>query len=124
MFSVVIYLLSQWEFLSHGKFGSLFQKESQLQQSRAIQTLINYKVHAGSFRVSVIHRTLTWTTSSLTCVRDHYYACVNTRGTPTASQHNMFHLGKFAIFSCAPDGVRTSGVRILSPTLYQLKVIE
>ena len=36
-------------------------------------TLINYKVHAGSFRVSVIHRTLT---GSLTCVRDHSYACV------------------------------------------------
>ena len=32
------------------------------------QTLINYKVHAGSFRVSVIHRTLTWT-----CVRDSSY---------------------------------------------------
>ena len=29
------------------------------------------KVHAGSFRVSVIYRTLTWTTGSLTCVRDH-----------------------------------------------------
>ena len=29
------------------------------------------KVHAGSFRVSVIHRTLTWTTGSLTCVCDH-----------------------------------------------------
>ena len=30
-------------------------------------------VHAGGFRVSLIHRTLTW---SLTCVRDHSYACV------------------------------------------------
>ena len=37
-------------------------------------------VQAGSFRVSVIHRTLTWTTGSLTCVRDHSYACVHTRG--------------------------------------------
>ena len=47
------------------------------------------------FRVSVIHRTLTWTTGSLTCVRS--YACVCTRGwcTPTASQHNInFWLGK------------------------------
>ena len=32
------------------------------------------KVHAGSFRVYVIHRTLTWTTGSLTCVRDRSYA--------------------------------------------------
>ena len=30
--------------------------------------------HAESFRISVIHRTLTWTTGSLTCVRDHSYA--------------------------------------------------
>ena len=29
------------------------------------------KVHAGSFHVSVIHRNLTWTTGSLTCVHDH-----------------------------------------------------
>ena len=49
------------------------------------------QVHAGSFRVSVIHRTLTWTTGSLTCLRDHYYAYVYTRGlgTSTASQHNI-----------------------------------
>ena len=32
------------------------------------------------FRVSVKHRTLTWTTGPLTCVRDHSYACVQTRG--------------------------------------------
>ena len=31
------------------------------------------QVHDGSFRVSVIHRTETWTTGSLTCVRDHSY---------------------------------------------------
>ena len=41
------------------------------------------------FRVSVIHRTLTWTTGSLICVRS--YACVYTRGwgTPTRSQRNI-----------------------------------
>ena len=33
----------------------------------------------GSFRHTLIHRTLTWTTS-LTCVRHHSYACVYTRG--------------------------------------------
>ena len=32
------------------------------------------------FRVSVIHRTLTWTTGSLTCVCDHSYACLYTLG--------------------------------------------
>ena len=69
---------------------------------------------ARSVRGSVIYRTLTWTTGSLTCARDHSYACVYvcTRGlgTPTASQHNII----------APGGVRTSGHEILSPTHYQL----
>ena len=40
----------------------------------------NLQVHAGSFRVTVFHRTLTWTTGSLPCVLDHSYACVYTRG--------------------------------------------
>ena len=35
-------------------------------------------VHAGSFCVSVMHQTLTWTTGSLTGVRDHSYAWVYT----------------------------------------------
>ena len=54
-------------------------------------SLINYKLHAESFRVSIIHRTMTWTKGSLTCVRNHC-ECVHTRGlgTPIASQHNIF----------------------------------
>ena len=36
------------------------------------------QVHTGCFRVSVIHRALTWTTGSLTSVRDHSCACVYT----------------------------------------------
>ena len=46
-------------------FGLLFPGESQLRQSRATQPT----VHAGCFRVSIIHRTLTWTTGSLTCAQ-------------------------------------------------------
>ena len=38
------------------------------------------QVHDGSFRFSVVHRTLTGITGSLTCVRDRSYACVYTRG--------------------------------------------
>ena len=34
------------------------------------------QVYPGSVRVSAIHGTLTWTTWSLTCVRDHSYACL------------------------------------------------
>ena len=66
------------------------------------------KLHAGSFRGSVIHQTLTRATGSLMCIRqlrDHSYACICARvlGTPTASQHNIAHW----VFSCAPDRVGT-----------------
>ena len=40
------------------------------------------------FRVSLIHRTLTWTTGSLTCVRSHARVYTRGWGTPTTSQHN------------------------------------
>ena len=36
-------------------------------------------VRAESFHVFIIHRTLTWTTGSLSCVRDHSYAVVYTQ---------------------------------------------
>ena len=47
---------------SLGKFV-FFPRGSQLWQSRATQST----VHAGCSSVSIIHRTLTWTTGSLTC---------------------------------------------------------
>ena len=56
-----------------------FPGESQLEQSRATQPT----VHAGCFTVSIIHRTLTWTTGSLTCAQMLMHAiahgCVRTR---------------------------------------------
>ena len=74
------------------------------------------KLHAGSLHVSIIHHTLTWTTGSLACVCDHSCTCVHTQGlgTPTASQHN-FDPEKLTILFCAPDGIRTSVLWILSP---------
>ena len=42
-----------------------FPRESQLRQCRATQP----RVHGGCFNVSIIHRTLTWTTETLTCVQ-------------------------------------------------------
>ena len=42
-----------------------FPGESQLRQSRATKPT----VHVGCFSVSIIHRTLTWTTRSLTCAQ-------------------------------------------------------
>ena len=59
----------------------------------------------------------TWTTGSLTCVRDHSCVCLYTRGlgTPTASQHNIFDSEKLTNFPCAPDGIpepRSFGSRV------------
>ena len=60
-------------------------------------------VHAGSFCVSIIHRTQTWTTGFLPCARDHSYACMYTQGlgTPTASQHNIFDSEKLTFLLCS-----------------------
>ena len=94
-------LLSQWEFLPC-KIRFAYPKESQLQQRRATQSQL-IKTHGGSFRVSVIHRTLTRTTGPLTCVGHYSYACEYARGlgTPTARQH-MFHSKKTHIcFLCS-----------------------
>ena len=55
-------------------------------------------LHTGSFDVSVIHQTLTWTVGSLMCVHDHSYACVTTytgwggHNVSESAQH--FRLGK------------------------------
>ena len=71
------------------------------------------RVHAGSFRVSVIHRPLIWTTDSLTCVRDHSYACVYIRGlgTPTTSQHKIFDSEKLTQIFLVLLGADRAGIR-------------
>ena len=62
--------------------------------------LQSYKCVLGLFVFFVTHRTLTWITGSLKCVRDHSHACVYTfgLGTPTASQHNIFDSEKLEDF--------------------------
>ena len=76
---------------------------------------------------SCFHRTPTLSTGSLTCVRDHSYARVYTRGLGsriTIESAHHFWLGgeKLSDNKCsyAPDGVRTSRLWIWCPTLYQL----
>ena len=67
-------LLSQWGWVfSRGKCRPL--SPGKVSCNRV--ALLNYKAHAGSLRVSVVHRIRTWTTGSLTCARDHSYACVD-----------------------------------------------
>ena len=97
-FSPPTLLLSQWEF-SPWEIWVAFPKEMQPQQSH-YPTLINYKVHAGSFFVSVIHNILTWTTGSL---KKRTWSFLRVRictrgvgGTPTASQHDNFDSEKLS----------------------------
>ena len=80
-----------------------------LRSSSAISAY--FSVHAGSVRVSVIHRTQTWTAGSLLCVRFHRQR-VSTTFLTRKNSHNYM--------SCVPGGIRTSVLWISSPTLYQL----
>ena len=56
--------------------------ESQLRQSRATQTT----VHAGCFSVSIIHRTLAWTTGFLTCAQMLMHAIAHGGCTDTVKE--------------------------------------
>ena len=60
-------------FLKYFLFHTLYYPFREIRNTAAARTEPVLQVHAGSFRVSVIHRILTWTTGSLTCVRDHSY---------------------------------------------------
>ena len=60
--------------INSGKFGPPYLGKVTAAATRTA-LLSPVQVHAGSFRVSVIHRILTRTTGSLTYMRDHSYAC-------------------------------------------------
>ena len=65
---------------SHGSHAFTNTLTSTQLQPRGVKHQLSYyfSVHAGTFCVSVIHQTLTWTTGSLTCVHDHSCAWVYT----------------------------------------------
>ena len=100
---------------SNGKFGFTFPAESQLRQSRATQTT----VHAGCFSVSIIHRTLTWTTGSLTC---DVNACDRTQGCTDTVRESALKadLGRKIARRTGESNLRQ---RRADPTLYQLSYI-
>ena len=83
------------------EIGVAFPGESQLRQSHAIQA----KVHAGCFSVFIIHRTLTWTTESLTYAQMlmHAIAHGDVR-TPQEDRHSKLTLGEKSL---AAAGNRT-----------------
>ena len=91
------------EMFPMGNVGCFPQTTPAATESR-YPSIIHLKVHDGSFRVSIIHRALTWTTRSLTCVRDHSYACVY---TPTTSQY-MLTRKKTQFFLVLLTGFETS----------------
>ena len=76
------------------------------------------QVHAGSFHFSIIQQTLTWTTGSLTWsflwVRLH----MRVGYTDSESAHHFLLEKTLTNFSCASDGVWTSGLCISSLMLY------
>ena len=74
-----------------------FPGESQLRQSRSTQPT----VHAGCFSVSIIHRTLTWTTGSLTCAQVLMHAFAH----GAVRTHRKLTLGEKSL---AAPGNRTS----------------
>ena len=72
--------------------------------------MINYKVHAGSFRVSVTPPSSDMDYRNLTCVSAHCYACGGWAHTDESVQHVLTPGKNLNFFSCAPeDGVRTLG---------------
>ena len=85
-----------------------FPGKSLLRQGRATQPT----VHAGCFSVSIIHRTLTWTTGSVTCAQ-MLMPVIAHKGvrTPLESLHWKLTLGEKAL---AAPGNRTclSGVTL------------
>ena len=67
-----------------GKFGPPYLGKA-VAAARAALPMQSYNCMLDLFRVSVIHRTLTWTPGSLTCVRDHSLACIYTQGLGTST---------------------------------------
>ena len=67
------------------------------------------QAHAETFLcVSVIHRTLAWTTGPLARLRHYSYACVYTRGVGSTDSSAAFLTRKNSLsFSCAADWIRT-----------------
>ena len=98
-----------------------FPEESQLRESCATKST----VHAGCFSVSMIHRTLTGITGSLTCAQIGVNACDCSRGctdTVNESLHWKLTLGGKSL---ASPGNRTciSGVPVRRSNNWRKKLI-
>ena len=85
-FCISCIVLSHWDF-SHGKFGLLSLGKA----SCDIVALRSLRCMLSIFSVSTIHRTLAWTTGSLTCAQMliHAIAHVGCRDTVRESARTM-----------------------------------
>ena len=93
-----------------------FLGESQLRQSRATRLT----VHAECFSVSIIHRTLTWTTGSSACARVN--ACECTQGCTDTVRGSALKVD-FGRKNPCRTGESNLRHRRAGPTLYQLSYI-
>ena len=61
------------------------------------------QVYTGSFCVSVIYQTLTWTTGSWSCLCDHSYVCVHTwgLGNPDSESAHFLLERNHYVFLCS-----------------------
>ena len=94
-----------------------FPRESQLRQSRATQPT----VHAGCFSVSIIHRTLTWTTGSVTCAQMYMHAIAH-GGVGTHVRESALKLDFGRKIPCR-TGESNLRQQLAGPMLYQLSYI-
>ena len=94
-----------------------FPVESHLRQSRATQPA----VHAGCCRVSIIHRTLTWTTGSLTCAQMSMHAIAH--GGVRAPKKSALKVDSGKKIPCR-TGESKLRRRRDGPMLYQLSYIS
>ena len=101
-----------------GNSGRFFLRESQLRQSRATKPT----VHAGCFSVSIIHRTLTWTTGCLTCAQMLMHAIAN-GGVRTHVRESALRVDSGSKIPCR-IGESTVRQRRNGPMLYQLSYIS
>ena len=102
-------LLSQWECFAMGNSGCFPQGKPATTESRC-PTLIDYKVHAGSFRVSVLWRGLhdLYRAHVIIVMRAYNYS-LHGGWAHRQRVSKTFGLKQTFTFSCSPNGVRTSG---------------
>ena len=97
-----------------------FPGQSQLRQSRATQPT----VHAGSLSVSIIHRTLTWTTNRIFDARIDVNACDYAGGCTDTVRESALKVDSGRKIPCRTrESNLSAACWCAGPMLYQLSYI-